>query len=503
MRLSTNLLAAVLNSGLNALITLLATPFYLRYMGEEAYGLVSLYLSMMVLLTVLDLGMAPSISRLVAWHAGKGRIGDAVPVLVAVERLYWIVALVVALVFLCGAPLIAHYWVRPVHLKPAAVSHAIVLMGLAGAARWSATIYNAVLQGAQQLKSFAVVNIPMNAFGAITIVLVLARFGGSVDIFFIGQAVFSMLTVLLLRRAAWRSVERDQPVLLEWRALREIWGFSIGMAVLTLSSVCVLQLDRLMLSRIVSLSDYGRYSVSSLLAGSIYLLVTPINGVIFARFTSLLAAERYERLQQLFRLMTRLVVVLVFSAAATIALYASSILLVWTGNKGLAEDQARILVFLALGAALHGVSYLPYTLQLVSRKMRIQFVLNLVLLLIYAPLLYVLIASRGALGAAQAWFVLHVLYLCLQMVAIKRSVRFLAVVPWLTKEVLWPVLLISVLAGGLCHFLDGISTAVTIYALVPRLILTVSCLIVVGLLGSPALLKVLLRSAGHYLVALK
>ena len=60
---------AVLNYviiGLNALVGLLYTPFMLRCLGQNEYGLYSLVASIIAYLTLLDFGFGPAVVRYTA-----------------------------------------------------------------------------------------------------------------------------------------------------------------------------------------------------------------------------------------------------------------------------------------------------------------------------------------------------------------------------------------------------------------------------------------------------
>jgi len=72
MRLGWNLLAGLTNSAWTALIGVLATPFYLHYLGIESYGLIGFFTTLLTLLQLLDLGLSPTMNREAARHAAVG-----------------------------------------------------------------------------------------------------------------------------------------------------------------------------------------------------------------------------------------------------------------------------------------------------------------------------------------------------------------------------------------------------------------------------------------------
>ncbi len=70
---------AVLNYviiGLNALVGLLYTPFMLRMLGQNEYGLYSLVASIIAYLTLLDFGFGPAVVRYTAKYQAEGKLQE-------------------------------------------------------------------------------------------------------------------------------------------------------------------------------------------------------------------------------------------------------------------------------------------------------------------------------------------------------------------------------------------------------------------------------------------
>ena len=94
------------------IIGFVVVPYYLRYLGIEAYGLIGFFTTIQSLLNFLDLGLAPTISREVARFASRGKISESGKLLYTLATIYWVVALVILLGFYLLAPLISEYWLR-------------------------------------------------------------------------------------------------------------------------------------------------------------------------------------------------------------------------------------------------------------------------------------------------------------------------------------------------------------------------------------------------------
>ena len=77
MSMSRNIVAGLTNSVWSAVVGLTVVPFYLKYLGIEAYGLIGFFVTTQALLSLLDMGMAPTINREVARCSASGNLKEA------------------------------------------------------------------------------------------------------------------------------------------------------------------------------------------------------------------------------------------------------------------------------------------------------------------------------------------------------------------------------------------------------------------------------------------
>lgn len=80
--------------GLNILIGLLYTPYMLRMMGQNEYGLYSLVASVVSYLTVLDLGFGNAIIRYTAKFRAEGKVKEQYQMFGMFLALYSIIGLI-------------------------------------------------------------------------------------------------------------------------------------------------------------------------------------------------------------------------------------------------------------------------------------------------------------------------------------------------------------------------------------------------------------------------
>lgn len=202
MRLGWNLSASLANSAWTAVVGFIATPFYLRYLGIEAYGLIGFFTTVFVLLQLLDMGLAPTINREVARHASDGAISRAGNLLRSMEVIYWGMSVALGAFVFVASGWIAGNWLQSSSLPPQTVNRAVALMAVLLLVRWPGGLYMGALFGAQRLVLVSGINMLFTTTSAVGAILVLAFVSPTIDAFFIWQAAVSVAYIAAMRTAA-------------------------------------------------------------------------------------------------------------------------------------------------------------------------------------------------------------------------------------------------------------------------------------------------------------
>jgi O-antigen/teichoic acid export membrane protein len=140
--------------------------------------------------------------------------------------------------------------------------------------------------------------------------------------------------------------------------------------------------------------------------GLLYLMA-PISLTVLPRFTELLAKQKQEQLVRTYHVSAQLMTVVLTPAALVIALFSRELLAIWTRNDRIAERAGPLLTVLAMAVLLRTITEIPYIMQLAQGRTRLAVYTNIVAVALYLPLLAVLVARYGAIGAAAAMAILH------------------------------------------------------------------------------------------------
>lgn len=424
MRVWRNLAAGFGGSVLTAVVGLLVVPYYLRALGIEAYGLIGFFAAMQAIVQVLDFGLSPTMNREVARCQARGEQGEPRDLMRTLSIVSFAMAALIASTTILTAPWIGAHWLKPGTLPTITIERSIMLMGVIIGLRWPASLYLGVLQGAHRIQTAAGLTTLAAVVGNVGAVAVLLIVSPTVEAYFLWQTGVALTQLVIVRSAAWAALGGVNGAVVKWKGLRHVWRFSAGIAVTSILGILFMQLDKLILSRIVSLEELGRYTLAGLAARSLYLVLSPVFNVIYPRLTALVETNNTSGVIDLYRTGTRLLLSVLFPLALFVGVFACDIYTLWFGDAGLAKHVATAAGLLIIGTAMNGAMHFPFALQLAYGRSRLPATINTILIFVFAPMVFVLARAYGIVGGAAAWAILNTLYLFLGT--------------WLTHRVILP-----------------------------------------------------------------
>lgn len=117
---------------------------------------------------------------------------------------------------------------------------------------------------------------------------------------------------------------------------------SATLMVTTATWTLLTQLDRLVLSKVISLSDFGVFSMAVLCASGIMALSGPLTGVLGPRLTIMLERKDFEGFLKVYRASMRFSISIVFNGALTIALFSDHLMMIWCADSNVAIKASPI-----------------------------------------------------------------------------------------------------------------------------------------------------------------
>ncbi len=397
---------------LSAALGLAAVPLYLKFLGVEAYGITGLFVSLQALVTFLDFGLGTTLTRQLAISGRDPQsIARGRDVAATFERAYLGMAVVLGAVLTLSAWFFAAAWVNSQSIPPAEMALAMQLAAITLAVGWPSNLYGAGLLGMNRQVSLAV---STSAFAIMRVVLAVAllNFWPTLTAFFIAQLIVAAMQTAGFRVQFWRALgPAHHRARVRWQLLRDARAFAGGMTLIAITSILLVHTDKLVLSYLLPLRDFGVYAVASTLATGLYVMIGSMFAVIYPRISQAWAEGREQPLAEMYHASGQAMAALVLPLAIVIAWFSAESLFVLSGDRELSAQGRWPLVFLVLGTALNGVMNVPYALQLAAGWTSLTVRLNAAAVLVLVPLTWFAALRFGGVGGAVAWLLLNAGYL--------------------------------------------------------------------------------------------
>jgi O-antigen/teichoic acid export membrane protein len=437
------------------LMNLIFIPLFIKFLGVEAYGLIGIFISLQGLFVILEMGLSGSLNREIArLSVLDGKNQEMRDLLRTLEIPYWSIGSLIGATIIIAAPFIASQWLKVQNLSPATVARTIMVMGVAMAFQWPLNLYSGGLLGLQKQVLLNILSGSIASCRGLGAVIVLWLVSPTIEAFFAWQVLINAVHTLIAAILLWKALPPyAAKAVFRMVFLRQIGRFAAGMGGITVLAVILSQLDKIILSKMLSLEAFGYYTLANGLAMNLYRFVTPIANAIYPRFTNMVSLGAQEQLAKLYHQSAQSLSVCILPVAIIIALFSKEIIFSWTQKLTIAEQTFQLASILVMGNALNGLMHIPLVLQLANGWTRLTFYFNLISVLFIAPLTIMFVILFGALGAAIVWVMLNIGYIAIMIPIMHHRLLPAEKMRWYKQDVGLP-LLVSLVVAGTFRLLD-------------------------------------------------
>ncbi len=397
------------------LIGIVVVPLYVRYMGVEAYGLVGFYSVLQSWFHLLDMGLSSTMARETSRF--RGGATDALSLrrlLKTLEGIFIGTALFGAGILMLGSDLLASSWLKVQQLPLIEVRHSIMLMAVVVALRWVSGLYRGLIIGFERLVWLNLFNAIIATARFVLVIPLLIYVDDRPVTFFTYQAVIALVETTGIAFYSYRIIPSDisgcTPAW-QWAPLRKELKFSLSVAFTGAVWVLVTQTDKLVLSKLLSLSEYANFTLAVLVSNGVLLLSAPISSALLPRLTKLNAEGEERAFISLYREASQMVAVIVIPATLVLAFFSKQILWAWTGDADISENGSPVLTLYAMGNGMLAIAAFPYYLQYAKGDLKLHLIGNGLFLALLLPALVWSTLNYGAIGAGFAWISVNAVYL--------------------------------------------------------------------------------------------
>ena len=388
-------------------------PVYLSYMGQEAYGLIGFFTVMGAWFQLLDIGLTPTLVRETArFRGGAINVNTLRSMLRALELFFGVVSVAGgAAIVLLARPIAAH-WLKVQYLPIDDVARAVALMGMAIPLRWISGLYRGVVNGFERQVWLGGYNIAIATFRFIGVIGIFKTLGAAPENFFAYQLVvaaieltgLAVMTYRLVRRG---SVARER---FSWKPFLANLSFSLTIAFTATVWLALMQTDRMVLSKTLTLSAYGVFSIAIVAAATVSALGAALGQAVLPRLTKFVAEGDIAGMTALYRNATQVTCVIAAPVVATLAFFAEPVLTAWTGKPSIAHQAAPILCLYVIGNGWVSLCAFPYYLQYAKGNLRLHLIGNVIQILLVVPLIFLVAKKFGPIGTGAVWALSNGLY---------------------------------------------------------------------------------------------
>jgi O-antigen/teichoic acid export membrane protein len=402
-----NVLWNLMGSLLPAIAQFVCIPFYIKALGIDAYGLVSLYFFLNTAILVFDLGLIPAVNRALA----KLRSSDSNPgKYAAAISTFQTVGLVLitsgAASLYLFSDLLTEEWLTESGETAAEILPAIIVLVII---RWFILFYASAGQGLKKHIAINLTNIVFSLLASVGVLFWMLVRGNQIDLFFQWLLIVTASHLLVIILVVWRQIWRVWKTVFSRQIITEYWKFGSLMVALSIIGIFITMTDKWVAIYTVSMHEYGKYGVAMSLNTIITIIIGPIYLAFFSRFNRLI--DDQDALCSAYYAAIRFMVLLLIPIGLLVGIYSYQLIDVWTRDSALAADLAYVVRVYAFGTVMNGIMHIPFAMHVASGRLLPALYLNIGLLLLTIPLTFQLCQVYGISGAATAWMIINICYL--------------------------------------------------------------------------------------------
>lgn len=451
-RLSLSLLSSYASRGIVLLLPLVMAPILLKKFGSEVYGLVGVFVVIQSIISLLDLGIAPTVAREFAALRGKNASADKFcNLLYTVEIAYFILAALALFVGLAASVAIAHYWINIRSILEHDAAFAFSIMCLGATANFIAGLFGATLLALNRQVQYNLTAAGFQVAGAVVAILGLLYLSWGVFLYFAWQAITSLSSLFVIRRLAWKSMPKfwARPVF-QKSVITSLRRLAAGLSITQVMAALSMNMDRIFLSRLLPAEIFGFYALAAALSSSLLGLVYPIVAVASPRLTLAFNSTDCKLAMPQYHFYAQMICVVVTPATLTVAIFAEPLLLAWTQNIDAVNYAALPLRILALGWLFNALMCLPYAAQLAHGWVRLGAYGLFIGLALQIPALLYFVPRYGLDAAAWSWLVMEFGFFIVAVPVMHKKIMQGHAKEWYWNDNIIPAIA-AFLVLGICH----------------------------------------------------
>jgi O-antigen/teichoic acid export membrane protein len=403
-----NILSGVFSKLISLVLSILFVPIFFKSLGNESYGLIGAMTMILSGLGLMDLGLGNILSKELSQRKASGSLASSHALIVSIEWLYFLIGIIILCCLVLMSFLWMPYWFTSHEFSTESISLIFVLISGVIFVQWPISLYNSGLFGLGkqvQANMYATIFSILKTVGAYGCLLI---FGKTIYVFLLWMLFINALNTLVLWiqfRMALPSY--SQPFAFNWHSLKEIKKMTFGFSVLGILVFVMTDVDKLIISKLLTLNAYGLYSLIFVVVTSFQLISTTLKNAFFPDIAKDVLAHRPFSKFSRFNFYTKFFNFIFIPISVYLYVFASDILLLWTGDSILSQSLQVAFRWLMLGSMFNGIMYTANNYLLAMERFTFLVKTYALSTLFFLPAVYFLTKNYGLEGACFSWFLLN------------------------------------------------------------------------------------------------
>ena len=350
MSVKANIISNYIGQITIAVLNFIFIPTYIKYIGIEAYGLVGMFAVLQMALNTLDGSIIPLISREMSCYLGGTKPLESLRNLLRTAE---VLCLLFGIIFISAVCLFADFlstnWFIVEKLPSELIAQAIRIAVFVVALRALEDLYKGVLAGLQKQVVQNSIAVICAIFRFVGVIYALKYIDASIKTFYYWQLLSSIITTFAYIVVCYKSI----PGMLsqsqfKTEEIKNNLGFSIGSFSFALSSFINTQADKIIISKLLPLTEVAYYTLASSISNVLLMISHPVTLAFYPKIVTLRSQEQHESAAQNYHLNCQIINLTCGVAVFSLIFYGEYIIGYWTQNPELTINVLPYVRLLAL-----------------------------------------------------------------------------------------------------------------------------------------------------------
>jgi O-antigen/teichoic acid export membrane protein len=380
-------------------VSLVTTPFVIRMLGPETYGVLILVGLIPTYLGFADFGMGLASTKFGSEAYAEGDVVREAAIVRTGALIALSTSVPVAIAMILFSPQIISFFNVPENLRSDA-SLALKLASITFVVNFLNGIVNVPQLARLRMDLNTTVTAGFRILGLIAMPFAVYYVGFVAAVFVL--LISSLFTLFGHLYFSWRLSRHLFGGGVDRSVARSMIKFGVAILGVGVAGAVLMNAEKGIVAAAVSAEALAFYSVGFTLAGMLVFFSTAIIQSLVPAFSQLLRPETTGQLQDFFTRIVRVVLLVLIPLTAFLCCMARDFIRVWAGDE-FARESTYPFFILLFGLLFSVPGYVPYSLVMAKGRADVIAKLYWLELLPYLALIFALTWAYGILGAAAAW----------------------------------------------------------------------------------------------------